>query len=967
MSNVIYDYNKIYPELEAGWGTAFLSDSIKSNSLYRPKFLSNNRAEGRKVLSDIMDELSTCIEFTISVAFITMNGITPLLMTLKDLEKRGVRGRILTTDYLTFSEPKALDKLASFKNIELRLYRSEGTNVGFHTKGYYFKQDDIDVLIIGSSNLTANALTTNKEWNTRLISTKDGELINTMIQEFDSLWNSERSLKYEDIIDEYRTRFEIIKEQRRIAKDDEIINLEAYRLTPNKMQVAFINEIRDLIARGADRGLLISATGTGKTYAAAFGLRDALKPKKALFVVHREQIAKQARASFKKVYGSSKTYGLISGNSKDYDADITFATMQMMSKKETLEKFGKSEFDVIIIDEVHRAGAESYRKIMNYFSPKFWLGMTASPERSDGFDIYDLFDHNIACEIRLEQALDEDLLCPFHYFGITEISVDGEILDEELALRDFSALVSDQRIDHIIEQAEYYGHSGDRVKGLVFCSRRAEADELSAKFNARGYRTVSLGGNDSQDYREECVERLVSDSNEDALDYIFTVDIFNEGVDLPPINQVIMLRPTESPIIFIQQLGRGLRKWENKDYVVILDFIGNYSNNFMITVALSGDRSYNKDTMRRYVSSGARVIPGASSIHFDEIAQKQIYASIDNARTNDLKLIRESYQNLKNKLGRIPNIKDFELHGEIDIKKIFDKMGSYHSFLSKYEKDYNLSLNTSQEAVVKFVSTKLATGKRSEELEIIKRLINGKSIDTVLDDLTARKRESVFNNLTNKFAKNSDQDKYKSCVFLEDGYRPHRRFMQSLEDYDYREMLLEIVEYGLGEYENKYSSKYKDTDFSLGEKYSYEDVCLLLCWDQNQNAQNIGGYFYDRRTKTLPVFINYEKNDDAIKYEDRFVTPRELIALSKHPRKTTSSDADHIYKRTPDDENNRIFLFVRKNKDDKEAKEFYFLGEMEAKDNPRGIIMPDTKDDAFEIDYMLETPVKDELYRYLIG
>ena len=966
MSDVKYDYNKIYPELEAGWGTAFFSDSIKSNSVYRPKFLSNNRAEGRKVLSDIMDELSTCVEFTISVAFITMNGITPLLMTLKDLEKRGVKGRILTTDYLTFSEPKALDKLASFKNIDLRLYRSEGTNVGFHTKGYYFKQEDIDVLIIGSSNLTANALTTNKEWNTRLISTKDGELINTMIQEFDSLWNSERSLKYEDIIDEYRTRFEIIKEQRRIAKDDEIINLEAYRLTPNKMQVAFINEIRDLIARGADRGLLISATGTGKTYAAAFGLRDALKPKKALFVVHREQIAKQARASFKKVYGSSKTYGLISGNSKDYDADITFATMQMMSKKETLEKFGKSEFDVIIIDEVHRAGAESYRKIMHYVSPKFWLGMTASPERSDGFDIYDLFDHNIACEIRLEQALDEDLLCPFHYFGITEISVDGEILDEELALRDFSALVSDQRIDHIIEQAEYYGHSGDRVKGLVFCSRRAEANELSAKFNARGYRTVSLGGNDSQDYREECVERLVSESNEDALDYIFTVDIFNEGVDLPPINQVIMLRPTESPIIFIQQLGRGLRKWENKDYVVILDFIGNYSSNFMITVALSGDRSYNKDTMRRYVSSGARVIPGASSIHFDEIAQKQIYASIDNARTNDLKLIRESYQNLKNKLGRIPNIKDFELHGEIDIKKIFDKMGSYHSFLSKYERDYNLSLNTSQEAVVKFVSTKLATGKRSEELEIIKRLINGKSIDTVLDDLTARKRESVFNNLTNKFAKNSDQDKYKSCVFLEDGYRPHRRFMQSLEDDDYREMLLEIVEYGLGEYDNKYSVKYKDTDFSLGEKYSYEDACLLLCWERDQTAV-IGGYFYDKRTKTLPVFINYDKSDDAIPYEDRFVTPRELIALSKHPRKTTSSDADHIYKRTPDDENNRIFLFVRKNKDDKEAKEFYFLGEMEAKDNPRGIIMPDTKDDAFEIDYMLETPVKDELYRYIIG
>ena len=199
-----------------------------------------------------------------------------------------------------------------------------------------------------------------------------------------------------------------------------------------------------------------------------------------------------------------------------------------------------------------------------------------------------------------------------------------------------------------MKQAKYYGYSGDRVKGLIFVSRREVAAELTRKFNARGLKTAVLTGEDSQSYREECINKLTAETtNGDYLDYILTVDIFNEGVDIPEINQVIMLRPTESPIVFVQQLGRGLRKYDDKDFVVILDFIGNYKNNFMIPIALSGDRTYNKDNIRRYVTEGEKVIPGMSTIHFDEIARKRIYEAIDTANFSDIKLLKDNYQMFK--------------------------------------------------------------------------------------------------------------------------------------------------------------------------------------------------------------------------------------------------------------------------------------------------------------------------------
>lgn len=968
--------------LQTAFQTAYLDHTINSNLAYRPEFISNNYKLGKKVLVSIEEELQRCEEFCISVAFITESGITPLLQTLKDLEQKNIPGKILTTNYLMFSEPEALEKLAGLRNIQLKMFVANRETGGFHTKGYIFREEEIYRIIIGSSNMTLSAITKNKEWNTKIVSTEQGELTQAVLQEFDELWNNEHTLAFEDFIDSYRQEYlneKIIRKQRRQAISESVVKLEDYQLKPNKMQIAFVQSVMEMREKQIDRALLLSSTGTGKSLASAFMLRE-MKAKKALFIVHREQIAKQTLKSFKRVFGTSKTYGLLSGNNREFGAEYLFATMQMMSKDEILSHYTPEEFDVIILDECHHAGAESYQKIMRYFKPRFWLGMTASPDTNQ-YDIYSIFNHHIAYEIRLQQALEEDLLCPFHYFGITDLEINGEVFDDNAGVKNFSNLISDARVDYVIEKANYYGFSGDRVKGLIFCSRKDEAKELSKKFNERGLRTEVLTGEDNQERRENVIARLTDDEKIDnQLDYIFTVDIFNEGVDIPEINQVIMLRPTQSPVVFVQQLGRGLRKCERKEYVVVLDFIGNYMNNFMIPIALSGDRSYNKDAMRRYIREGARVIPGSSTIHFDEISKKRIYASIDAARTNDMRLLKESYKTLKYKLGRIPTIQDFKKFGSVDVTKIFEKCGSYHNFLKKYEKEYHVHLTKQQENIIEYFSKKLIAYKRIHEMELLRILIDQKDRILYYQRLLQEKyhvgmneqvEESVLRNLKNEFPKEEERRKYSNCVLIEkndDGsYSLSSKFQEELSDNNFKEMILELLNFGIDQWKEKYGQTYRDTNFTLYQKYTYEDVCRLLNWKKNLNAQNIGGYYYDSDTKTLPVFINYHKAEDAIAYEDRFVSEGHLIALSKHPRKVTSSDAVHIYKQSEEDKNNRIFLFIRKNKDDNEAKEFYFLGEIFAEGSPRQIYMEKTKDNAFEIDYRLDVPVRSDIYDYIVS
>lgn len=609
--------------------------------------------------------------------------------------------------------------------------------------------------------------------------------------------------------------------------------------------------------------------------------------------------------------------GLVGAEYHEYDADYIFATVQTLNRDEHLLQYEKDAFDCIVLDEAHHVPADTYQKVMNHFTPKLWLGMTATPDKRDdnmeGRNAYELFNYQIAYEIRLQQAMEEKLLCPFHYFGITDLAIIGDNGDTS---RDFSMLTSEERVKHIINQADYYGYSGDKVKGLIFCSNIKETEELSAKFNEMI--------NPSTGKKFRTIENQ-------PLDYIFSVEILNEGVDIVEVNQVIMLRPTQSTVVFIQQLGRGLRKANGKEYVVILDFIGNYNNNFMIPIALSGDRTYNKDNIRRYIMEGGRVIPGASTVHFDEISRKRIFASVDNANFSDIKLIKENYTNLKNKLGRIPRLRDFDDYGEMDVMRIFDNnsLGSYYKFLVKYEKEYKIRLSEDEEKVIEFVSKKFPAG--------------------------------------------ASKKTYLQCVFMEqegNDYKPTKLFMQMLANDEFYGVLQELVDFGISRYERDYKNTYDQTDLVLYQKYTYEDVCRLLNWEQNEVPLNIGGYKFDKKTKTFPVFINYDKAEDisdTTKYEDHFIPGfrDRLIAISKSGRNLQSEDVQNFLKAK--ERGIQVELFVRKNKDDKVSKEFYYLGHMTASGNTKEFTMTNTEKTAVEIEWILDVPVREDIYEYIVN
>lgn len=779
-------------ELNKALHTSFIDKSFPSNKDLRPKLFFNDYKRRMNLAFEITKRLKECDYFEFSVAFISESGLAVLKQILLNLKEKGVKGRIITSTYLGFNAPKMFKQLLSFTNIEVRVFEQE--HCGFHPKGFIFHTGDHRDIIVGSSNLTQTALESNQEWDLFFTSHENGELASQVSNEFDIQWELSTPLTNE-WIESYKETY--VKPFRPASVQSSKI------IKPNKMQEEALKSLKNLRDNNKDKALLISATGTGKTFLSAFDVRR-FKPKRLLFVVHRRNIAEAALRSFKYLI-PNVSMGIFSGNTKETDSDFIFSTVQTIHKKEYREMFDRDAFDYIIIDEVHRAGAQSYQDIVDYFKPKFLLGMSATPERSDDFDIYEMFDHNIAYEIRLIQAMEYNLLCPFHYYGITDMTIDGIEIDDK---SEFNILTSELRVDYIIEKINEYGYSGDHIHGLIFCSRKDECEKLSQLFNMRGYKTIALTGDSSEEMRQKAIDSLES-NDENSLDYIFTVDIFNEGIDIPKVNQVVMLRPTESAIVFVQQLGRGLRKNDSKEYVVIIDFIGNYEKNFLIPVALSGQTNYNKDSLRQFVCEGSLITPGASTIQFDQITEKRIYQSIDAANFTQVRLIKDSYKQLKEKLGRIPHLKEFEQYGAIDVQLMFQNksLGCYHTFLSKYEKDYHIHFSTLEEKYLQFISSKLSSGKRVEELEAIKLIINKRTnlLTHLKETLNSDYKielpdvgiETISNILSQNFMTGSSKKTFEKAVFLDENFESSPQFLKLLNNEDFKNQVMEVVEYAI--------------------------------------------------------------------------------------------------------------------------------------------------------------------------
>lgn len=535
----------------------------------------------------------------------------------------------------------------------------------------------------------------------------------------------------------------------------------------------------------------------------------------------------------------------------------------------------------------------------------------------------------------------------------------------------FGRLTSDERVRHITEKIEEYSVTKSNRRGLIFCNRNAEAKELSRKFNALGYRTTAISGQDSDEVRDVAISQLEAGE----LEYIFSVDIMNEGVDIPSLNQIIMLRRTDSAIIFIQQLGRGLRLDSGKEYALVLDFIGNYQSNFLVPIALSGDKTYNKDRLRRLVQEGDSVIPGCSTVSFDRISEARIYKAIDGGNFTSARFLKNEYLDLRQKLGKIPSLLEFDRNGSIDPLLIFKSSKSYHDFLSKCEPDYTVQFSSDQIKILRFISQKLAAGKRFEDLYLLQTLVEAghegyrHMREAALRNYRAQLKDSAVRSaiavLKGDFA--TPKDFVSLLIDDECGPRLTEAFATALRNAEFKRQILEVLDFGIARNRLDYAETYENTNFVLNAKYTYEEVCRLMNWEKNINGQNLGGYFYDEKTNTFPVFINYDKAPDiseSIQYEDRFVSPSKLVAISKNNRTLNSPEIQRL--KTWPENGLKTYLFMRKNKDDKGGKEFYFLGEM----HPTGefeAIKTKSGDNAVEIEYELNAPVRQDIYEFMLS
>lgn len=944
----------------------FIDKNQNGSSQFSPKLLTNKYPE--TVLTTLLQELKICETFMFSVAFVTEGGLATLKAVLYDLKQKGIRGRIITSTFLNFNQPKMFKELLKLENVEVRLASAKG----FHSKGYIFEHHNHYSLIIGSSNLTDNALKANYEWNLYFTSLEHGEVIYQLKSQFEEAWNEATPLT-KDWINHYKQLYDlkpIIKQN-----DLNVLELDKYYLTssivksltirPNKMQESALKNLAALRSKGGGKALIVSATGTGKTYLSAFDVRN-FSPKKMLFLVHREQILRDAIQDYRKILGGKEEdYGILSGNSKNVDAKYLFATVQTMNRDLYLKTFEKDHFDYVLIDEVHKAGANTYLKIINYFTPQFLLGMTATPERTDRFNIYELFDYNIAYEIRLQEALEEEILCSFHYFGVSDYERDGEIIDDTTKLR---TLVSSERVKHIIEKIHYYGYSGKALRGLMFCSSKEEVYQLSIALNYKGFRTIGLTGDNSLEDREKAIKQLT----DGEIDYILTVDIFNEGIDIPCINQIVMLRQTQSSIIFIQQLGRGLRAHPSKEYVTIIDFIGNYKNNYLIPIALSGDQTLNKDNIRRKASN-TNFLKGVSTINFEEVAKKKIFESINNTNLSTLKKLREAFIELKNRIGRIPFLYDFMEQNSIDPEVIINYSDNYHNFLIKMKEslpaisDYNLS-------VLNMLSKEILNGKRIHEAVLIEALLHNSVISkenliqtlknhgTYVDDTTIQSIENIF---TLKFHVQKDIKKYKAkpLIDITNGYyQLNEEIKGSLENSHFSTFIKDILKCAFEK-----SKRYDRTKaFTLYKKYSRRDACRLLNWPHDDSSTIYG---YRAKHKTCPIFVTYHKQDEVEttqNYSDEFLAPDLFKWYTRNRLTIDSPEVKNIlsYKETGMD----IHLFIKK--DDGEGTDFYYLGQVEIDMNSvKTETMPDGKGNYLSVvtmNLLLEQPVPQDIYHYLI-
>lgn len=852
----------------------------------RDEFLSNVNTS---FLNKIKSNLKKCKSFNFSVSFIKKAGLVLLEREIEEALERGAIGRIITSTYQNFTDIGSLEQFYNwqkeFDNFECHLdYECFGDN-GFHTKGYLFEYDDSIEFIVGSSNITRFALLKNYEWNVSLISKDNLESYNDALIEFELIWDKTLELDTK-LIEKYRLQLDYAIEK----WDMDYVNAMDAKINPNSMQRKALRELRRYRDTGVKKALIISATGSGKTYLAAFDARN-FGAKRLLYIVHRESILKDAKESFVKVFGAERTYGFYTGNENSLEADFIFATSNMLGRH--LDSFKKDEFDYIIYDEVHHVVAETGKKIFEYFEPEFILGLTATPERMDNQDIFTLFDQNVPFELRLRDAINNDLVVPFHYYGIRDQLVDYSSKDKMTIAKN---IAEQNNIEFIKSQIEKYRKPGEKLKCIAFCTNIQSCRLMAEELYEEGYHTISLTGINDTGVRIKAFKDLQDENN--LLEIICTVDILNEGVDIPQVNMVLFLRPTESQTVFIQQLGRGLRKYPGKDYVTVLDFIGNnYDRAVQIAMALGTlgkttymEKAYLKEMIRTNFES--LDIPEVK-IEIDDLSKEEIINFIDKTNFNSRVFLEKDYKNFKSYInnGSYPTHMDF-LNSDVSpdliriIKSTFSgsKNKSYYNFLKKIDEDTIPMFDDKQIAFINNMEDLLPLARLDEyliiEQAIKEHTIDLKRIEGINEHITDKTLENAYNNL-------------KSLDLVEN----NEINLTNIEDGEFKDYLLDTLNYGIVRY-NREFGEYTGL-FKLYRNYYKEQASRIML--KNGILQK-GTYYED---DIAYIFAGIKKGEEGrLNYKDKFINNK--IFQWESIANVSESEKEHLRN------SKKVHLFIRK-------------------------------------------------------
>ena len=825
-------------------------------------------------LGKIKNSLRTCQSFCFSVSFIKRAGLVLLSQDIKAAIERGVKGKLITTIYQNFTDVESLKfflGLANHPNFECHLdydcfYDEKNyEKYGFHSKGYLFDYGVESELIIGSSNITRFALLKNIEWDMMLKVPNDNETILSAKEEFYRLWEKTLPLDIA-LINKYAQRLNFA-----IERWDMDYDLASHEIKPNFMQRKALRELNRYRAMGQDKALVVAATGSGKTYLAAF---DALNfsPEHLLYIVHEGSILKRSLSTFQTVFGGDIFMGEYTGEHKDLDASFLFSTNVSMCR--SLELFDKKQFDYIIIDECHHAAADSYKKIIDYFEPEFLLGLTATPERMDNQDVYELFGNNVPYELRLRDALVNDLIVPFKYYGIRDDRVD---FSKENERRMISQFVTEEHCEFVVEHIEKHRVPNQKLKALAFCKTVSHA-KMMAEALEPFYKTAYLTGKNDTGERVRAYEDLQSD-REGTLEVLCAVDILNEGVDIPGVNMVLFLRPTESSTIFIQQLGRGLRKYDNKNYVPVVDFIGNnYKRSAQIALALGGLAQkfvMEKRLLVALVRDDFKPLgleQYGVEINIDSLSKEEILNYVENENFYSLKYMKQDYNNFKKYINSptYPKHMDYlnsdsapDLLKFMQIKISNKKTNSYYGFLKGIEEENLVEFNAEQENVINYLSGLLQLVRPHDYL-ICKFLLEGDSSISLIEE---KVKYEVQNNNEVEF---SHALKYlaKSHTVIADG---DTLSLGCELNNEFKNYLVDLLEYGLTKYKADYANN--TGMFLLWNDYRYDQVQLKRCINPGYTA--VGTYY--GADGDVYIFASIKKDVaegmEHLNYKDKFLEP----------------------------------------------------------------------------------------------